>query len=596
MRLNLPVSDICHPVTEGEVLVSKTDLRGIITYCNRAFCDVSGYSEAELIGAPHNLIRHPDVPPELFADCWKCIQAGKPWNGVIKNRCKNGDCYWVEANVTPLVENGKTVGYVSLRYAATESQIATARNAYRTLMEGQILPPVDQLAHYQAYVVNLQQQIAEKIVELERYHDTNEEELRIGSDIMNRITRSSGKPDPVVRQRISSASHYSGDMILTARTPAGVLHILLADAVGHGVTAAMNVLPLSQAFYAMTNKGFPISRIAEELNRKIHRFMPVDRFVAAAIVAVNFREHSIDVWNGGIPPPLLLNAKGTVLHRWKSSNLPLGISDKQEFATGMEAFHYEEDCQLFMFSDGMPEAESPYGAPFGKERIDALLRGMSPTDRFDGLLAALERHLGGKPAHDDVSLSMVDIALEIDHEEISCRLDSTAPGKVASDWRISVSIGAEELKYLDVVPMLTQLVAGIHGASAHHSALFLILSELFNNALDHGILQLDSTLKFGGDGFDSYLQLREKKLHALESGRIDIEIGKAAVDNKNGVKIRVADSGNGFDHHMIGLAPSEQIELAQHGRGIALVRSIAHRLEYAGRGNEAIAYYIYAGD
>lgn len=595
MRLNLPVSDICHPVPEGAVLVSRTDLKGIITYCNRTFCEVSGYSEAELIGAPHNLIRHPDVPAELFADSWRCIQAGKPWNGVIKNRRKNGDCYWVEANITPLIEGGRTVGYVSLRYAATDEQIAEAQKTYRAVQAGRPLPSVDQLAHYERYVTHLQQRIAEKIVELEKYYDSNEEELRIGSDIMSRITRVSGKPDPGVRLLIRSAAYYSGDIILTARTPANVLHILLADAVGHGLTAAMNVLPLSQAFYAMTNKGFPISRIAEELNSKIHNFMPVDRFVAAALVSINFRERLVDVWNGGIPAPVLIDSRGKVLHKWNSRNLPLGITGKQDFSTRTDNFHYEDDCQLFMFSDGMPEAESPDGIPFGKERIEALLRGMPPTTRFDGLVGALERHLCGRPARDDVSVAMVDIPLDVDQEEISCRLDSAASREVDSDWQIAVGISAHELKYLDIVPLLMQLIAGIHGAAEHHSALFLILSELFNNALDHGVLQLDSGLKSGTDGFDSYLRFRREKLHSLENGRIEIEIRKVSIDGRYGVRIRVADSGEGFDHQGTGLDPSELIEAAHHGRGIALVRSVAHRLEYPGKGNEAIAYYICAG-
>lgn len=593
MRLNMPVSEICHPVPEGVVLVSKTNLKGVITYCNKAFCEVSGYGEDELVGAPHNLIRHPDVPPEFFADCWECIKAGKPWNGIIKNRCKNGDYYWVEANVTPLIEKGRTVGYVSLRYTATDEQIAAAQEAYRAVRAGMPLPETDELAHYQGYVVNLQQRIAEKIMELERYHDSSEEELRIGSDIMARIA--GGAADPIVRQRISPAAYCSGDMILAARTPAEVLHVMLADAVGHGLTAAINVLPLSQVFYGMTKKGFPITRIAEELNHLVHQFMPADRFVAAALVSINFREQAITVWNGGIPSPILFNAEGGILHKWKSRNLPFGIVDKQDFAAGVEAFHYEENCQLFLFSDGLPDAESPHGVPFGKERIETLLGGMSPANRFDGLFSALEQHLCGRPAHDDVSLAMADIALDTEREELFCRLDSGISSEAKSDWHFAISLGPDELKYVDAVPMFMQVIAGIHGASAHRSALFLILSELFNNALDHGILHLNSGIKQGPDGYESYIKLRETRLAALDSGRIEIEIGRVTIDNKYGVRIRVRDSGSGFDYRTMEMEPKNQIELAQHGRGIALVKSIAHQLQYVGNGNEVMAYYICAG-
>jgi PAS domain S-box-containing protein len=595
MRMNLPISDIRYPVPAGAVLVSRTDLKGIITYCNKMFCEVSGYGEHEMLGEPHNLIRHPDVPAEFFAGCWERIRAGKPWNGIIKNRRKNGDCYWVEANVTPWIEKGRITGYVSLRYAATDTQISQAEEAYRAIRTGQPLPELDQLMHYENYVVKLQQRIAEKIMELEKYYDGNEEELRISSNIMARITGTGETADPVVRHRITPATRYSGDMILVARTPAEVLHIMLADAVGHGLAAAINVLPLSQVFCGMTRKGFPISRIAEEMNLTVHKFMPTGRFVAAALVSIDFRKRVVKAWNGGIPPLLLFNREGRVMHRWKSRNLPLGITGKQEFAAGTEVYHFEEDCQLFLFSDGLPEAESPAGVPFGNERIEMLLNRIPSGHRFDRLLDELALHLCGRRAHDDVSLAMADIAMDAEQEDISCRLDPAAAVNAGSDWQVAVSLGPEELKYIDVVPMLTQIVAGIRGASAHRSALFLILSELFNNALDHGILQMDSGIKHGSEGYESYLKLREARLAALDRGKIEIEVGKAIIEEKYGIRIRVSDSGNGFDYQPLGTGPDEQIELAQHGRGIALVKSIAHRLQYRGNGNEVIAYYICAG-
>ena len=94
MRVNLPVTDIEYLVEEGEVLVSKTDLNGTITYCNRAFSDASGFLESELIGLPHNIVRHPDVPEQIFADCWGTIKTGNSWHGILKNRRKNGDFSW----------------------------------------------------------------------------------------------------------------------------------------------------------------------------------------------------------------------------------------------------------------------------------------------------------------------------------------------------------------------------------------------------------------------------------------------------------------------------------------------------------------------
>lgn len=132
------------PVTANEVLVgpdvlivSKTDQKGIITYVNKAFIEISGYGEAELMGQPHNLIRHPDMPVEAFADMWRDLKAGRPWTGVVKNRCKNGDFYWVLATATPLIENEQVVGYISVRRRPERQLVEAAEGAYRLFREGQ---------------------------------------------------------------------------------------------------------------------------------------------------------------------------------------------------------------------------------------------------------------------------------------------------------------------------------------------------------------------------------------------------------------------------------------------------------------------------
>ena len=125
------------PVTQREVafpantcLVSRTDLKGIITYANDAFVDISGFTRDELIGKNHNLVRHPDMPEAAFQDLWATVKSGLPWRGLVKNRCKNGDFYWVEAFVVPLKKNGQTTGYMSVRTPASRDKRAAAEAAY----------------------------------------------------------------------------------------------------------------------------------------------------------------------------------------------------------------------------------------------------------------------------------------------------------------------------------------------------------------------------------------------------------------------------------------------------------------------------------
>ncbi|WIT09764.1 methyl-accepting chemotaxis protein [Paucibacter sediminis] len=131
MRVNTPVSQREYPFPKGETLVSTTDLQGRILYCNEAFIEVSGYTREELLGQPHNLIRHPDMPSEAFRDMWATIQGGQPWSALVKNRRKNGDYYWVQANVTPLLdERGRPNGYMSVRTEASAAATAAAEQLY----------------------------------------------------------------------------------------------------------------------------------------------------------------------------------------------------------------------------------------------------------------------------------------------------------------------------------------------------------------------------------------------------------------------------------------------------------------------------------
>jgi len=130
MRINLPVTQHEYPFPPDQTLVSVTDLKGRITYCNQAFIDVSGYTREELLGQPHNLIRHPDVPAEAFRDLWETIQAGRPWSGLVKNRRKNGDHYWVLANATPMRDGERITGYLSVRAKPAREAVEAAEALY----------------------------------------------------------------------------------------------------------------------------------------------------------------------------------------------------------------------------------------------------------------------------------------------------------------------------------------------------------------------------------------------------------------------------------------------------------------------------------
>ncbi|MDP3744953.1 MAG: PAS domain S-box protein [Methylotenera sp.] len=136
MKINMPVTNTEIMFDESEFMLTKTDLKGIITYANPDFIKTSGYSEAELIGKSHNIVRHPDMPEEAFEDLWRNLKAGKPWTGMVKNRTKAGHFYWVNANAAPVFENGVIVAYLSARRKPSRQQVEAADAAYRLFKEG----------------------------------------------------------------------------------------------------------------------------------------------------------------------------------------------------------------------------------------------------------------------------------------------------------------------------------------------------------------------------------------------------------------------------------------------------------------------------
>ena len=136
MRANLPITNAEYVLNDAETIVSKTDLHGNITYVNQDFVNISGFSEEELIGAPQNIVRHPDMPEEAFEDLWRTIKSGKAWTGLVKDRCKNGDHYWVETSAAPIIENRKIVGYASIRVKPSRAQVQEAESAYRAIKGG----------------------------------------------------------------------------------------------------------------------------------------------------------------------------------------------------------------------------------------------------------------------------------------------------------------------------------------------------------------------------------------------------------------------------------------------------------------------------
>ncbi|HXC39865.1 MAG TPA: PP2C family protein-serine/threonine phosphatase, partial [Burkholderiales bacterium] len=237
------------------------------------------------------------------------------------------------------------------------------------------------------------------------------ENALVAQRVMDQMAGMEAQPLAEVQKAVAAASGFSGDRLVGERTPAGVLHVFLADGVGHGLVPALLALPLTQLFSAMSRKGFHLSAIVGELNRKISQYRLPGQFVAVTLAAYDPLTGYLEVWNGGNPDGLLLDADGTLLRRFASTHLPLGVASGAELDTRTEGMLVPDGAQLLLYSDGLVEAEGERigededaGARFGEQRLLACAAAHAPAARLEAILAAVKAHLAGRDAHDDISL------------------------------------------------------------------------------------------------------------------------------------------------------------------------------------------------
>lgn len=243
--------------------------------------------------------------------------------------------------------------------------------------------------------------------QLEAYHQAAEEERRLVAELMQRMMRPERLSDQQIQYWLQPTDIVGGDLIAVSRAHDGRLYVMLADSTGHGLPAALNLLPVNHIFYSMVEKSLPVSLMAEEMNWAVREQSPIDRYVAALIACIDNRNHVIEIWNGGIPAALLVDRNGDITHSFNSVNLPLGILDRT-FTAQTEIFQWSEHSQLVVYSDGMPEAENEDGNAFGGGRLKEVIKSHPANERYEALRTALHSHLGSRHAFDDITLLMVD--------------------------------------------------------------------------------------------------------------------------------------------------------------------------------------------
>ena len=494
---------------------------------------------------------------------------------------------------TERIRASSTGGWLPIVFLSATPDSAALINALNAGADDYLVKPVGYTvlrAKMRAVsrMLNLQRELETRSEGLAAYRDAEEERNRMAEHVIRRLAKNDVLDEAVLRHWTAPATLFSGDLIAAARTPAGILHVMLADGAGHGLAAALCALTVTQPFHRMTQKGYPLSTIVGEMNAKIRELLPVERFVAATLVSVDFKQQLIEIWNGGNPPLVIIGEDGTLLHTGRSLHLPLGVASDQLFSGDPEIYHYDQRCQIVACSDGFFESAGWPPAESGARELVTLLAADPPAARFETLKAQCAHSQGGAPWADDVSMFMISCAPG-EHSAPQPTMRVTERHVSAGEWHFNLRLSPEQLKSVDVVPLLHDLVSRLQGSFAGNPKLFLVLAELVSNAIDHGVLKLDSSVKLKPDGFQRYLHLRQELLAGLSGGNVEVHIAAATAGATPKLKIQVKDTGAGFDYGRVLELPPDAT--APFGRGIPLVTRLCERVDYRDCGNEVAVVF-----
>ena len=451
-------------------------------------------------------------------------------------------------------------------------------------------------------------------IELERRHDAlaiHHQRLQQEQVLAERLFRSivhRGCLDaPNIRYLISPTALFNGDLLLAARHPSGGLRVLLGDFAGHGLRAAVGAIPVSELFYTMTAKGYSVSETVGEINRKLHGILPVGQFLAACMLDLDRSGRQLTIWNGGIPDVLVRGVDGRI-GRLASQHLPLGVVHNDALDRNTEVLDLASGDRLYLYTDGVTEARNHAGLMFGQERVEEVLSDAAAT--FATLCARLAEHrgraanavaegpvpgsgaVGGNMALDD-DISLIEISPDANGSGTGCDGASHGTACAASEWRVSLELSAATLRSADPLPGCLLMVMDLQGLHEHRERIYLILSELFNNALDHGLLRLDSGIKNTARGFTEYYAARERALATLSEGRIQVVVQHAPTASGGRLSVHIEDSGPGFRGATAAtpLAANSQAS----GRGLAMLQTLCKEVIFHGCGNHIEAVYEWPG-
>ncbi|WP_166260854.1 SpoIIE family protein phosphatase [Marinobacter salicampi] len=400
-----------------------------------------------------------------------------------------------------------------------------------------------------------------------------------------------------IRYHASPQSIFNGDILFACPRPSGGMHILIGDFTGHGLPAAIGAMPVAEIFYGMTSKGFSCEDVLREINQKLKRILSVGMFCCAVFIDADFHLNHVRVWNGGLPDGYLIRRDGRRI-ALPSAHLPLGVVSPERFAAEVVHLRTEPGDTLLIATDGVLEAENEYGEMFGEGRLRQVLDNVdNGLEAFDALMAGVGTFTGTQRVQDDLTLlSLVMVASEQLTDLTNGLPQSALHGPVS--WQCSYEVSDKTLGHFNPLPLLLHICMEVPGLRRRSGEVYTLLSELYTNALEHGILKLSSAWKNSPEGFGQYYAERERRLAEVDGHCIRFSLRHTATPTGGELRLSCADTGDGFDHQIwhpvgerSGAGPDSPDGVRYAGRGLALLRRLCESLEFVGQGNEVEVVY-----
>ena len=426
---------------------------------------------------------------------------------------------------------------------------------------------------------------------LEAHQRRLQREQETAARIIERATASSALNIPGVHSHYTPAEILSGDILLAAMRPNGNFIALLGDFTGHGVGAAVGVPSLAETFQAEVERGADPVQLLDNINARLYRVLPVEMFLTVVLVELNPMAHTVGVWNAGMPPVLLV-ADGEVRHRFESVGLPLGVMENDGLGQRRpETVAMPKGGWLYACSDGLVEATDNEGRLFGSDAMAEVVTRAPAGSGFEQLLSEVADFRGSTRGRDDTSLLAVDL-----ERMLAGTPDMEKDVLVDGHWQGELQLDAATLRRVNPVQPVMDLLSSLGAVEEVRQGCYMVVAELFTNALEHGLLQLDSSLKRDITGFEHYYQQREERLAALDSGSIRVRIGYMQSGTRFIVELEMEDSGPGFDYEAPGVAEDTALESnpMAAGRGLAFIRALCEDVTFFPPGNRVRARYVWS--